>query len=213
MGKTTDTFKSKDPRMFNPRDWYWRRDNGAVYSSARQTVVSKDDENYNDWLGSGYAPTRWPEDVSGQQTDAALAGVLSPYGLSVTATAIDAVRQARIHDLSARCESEITSGFVSEALGAAHKYPSGVKDQINLMGSVTDSLIPDRPADWQTPFWVCDTQGQWSFKPHSASQIQQAGRDGKEHIVNCQAQLEDLSNKVTAAKSVKAVEAISWPVT
>lgn len=199
--------------MFNPRDWYWLRDNGAIYSSARQTVISEDDANYKDWIGRGNAATRWPEDENGQQTDDALTDVLSPYGISVAATPIDAVRRAKIIELSARCESEITSGFISEALGAAHTYPSGVKDQINLMGSVTDSLIPDRPADWKTPFWVCDERGQWSFKPHSDSQIQQAGRDGKEHVVKCQATLESLTNKVAAAKSPAAISSIDWPVT
>ena len=66
----------------------------------------------------------------------------------LTAIPLDAVKAARIETLRLACEATITGGFSSNALGDAHTYPSDIKAQINLMGSVTDSIMPDRPMDW-----------------------------------------------------------------
>lgn len=123
---------------------------------------------------------------------------------------IDILKAERIAVLRVACEAEIVGGFASDALGEMHTYPSDVKAQINLMGSVTDSLMPDLPADWSTPFWVCDAQGNWKWEAHTAAQIQQAGRDGKAAVVAAQTKLGELTAAVEAAKTKKAVEAITW---
>ncbi len=127
------------------------------------------------------------------------------------APSLDAIKAAHIEALRAACEATITGGFKSSALGAIHTYPSDIKAQINLMGSVTDSLMPSLPADWQTPFWVCDTDGEWSWKMHDAVQIQQAGRDGKAHVVRCQTLLGELTVSVLTATTTEAVTSIVWP--
>ncbi|MDH1268919.1 hypothetical protein N5C81_14940 [Rhizobium pusense] len=127
-----------------------------------------------------------------------------------TAIDISAVKAARVEALRLACEAAITGGFKSSALGAMHTYPSDIKAQINLMGSVTDSLMPDLPTGWSTPFWVCDAQGNWKWEAHTASQIQQAGRDGKAAVVAAQTKLGELTAAVEAAKTKKAVEAITW---
>lgn len=127
-----------------------------------------------------------------------------------TPMGISAVKEARIEALRLACETAITGGFKSSALGVVHAYPSDIKAQINLMGSVTDSLMPDLPANWSTPFWVCDAQGNWKWEAHTAAQIQQAGRDGKAAVVAAQTKLGELTAAVEAAKTKKAVEAITW---
>lgn len=123
---------------------------------------------------------------------------------------LDAVKAERIASLRAACEASILGGFVSEALGSSHTYPSDIKAQINLMGSVTDSLIPSLPLDWKTPFWVCDEAGSWKWEMHNANQIQQAGRDGKANVVRNQTKLDELTSAVAAAKTEKAIEAVVW---
>lgn len=129
---------------------------------------------------------------------------------AVVAPTLDAVKAAHVEALRVACEATITGGFKSSALGNAHTYPSDIKAQINLMGSVTDSLMPNLPADWSTPFWVCDDQGNWKWEAHTAAQIQQAGRDGKAAVVAAQTKLGELTAAVEAAKTKKAVEAITW---
>ena len=129
---------------------------------------------------------------------------------SIEPPTLDDIKAERIAILRAACESAIVDGFTSAALGSPHTYPSDIKAQINLMGSVTDSLIPSLPADWKTPFWVCDEAGSWKWEMHNATQIQQAGRDGKANVVRNQTKLDDLTSAVTAAKTKKAVEAVTW---
>ncbi|WP_107327007.1 MULTISPECIES: hypothetical protein [Rhizobium/Agrobacterium group] len=130
---------------------------------------------------------------------------------AVVVPTLDAVKANRIETLRGACEATITGGFQSSALGSDHTYPSDIKAQINLMGSVTDSIMPDLPPDWQTPFWVCDVAGLWSWKMHNATQIQQAGRDGKAHVVVCQTTLATLTATVMVAEEPEAVAAVVWP--
>lgn len=115
----------------------------------------------------------------------------------------------------ARCQAIITGGFVSDALSVPCAYPSQFTDQINLMGSVTASLLPDLPEDWSTSFWCADVDGVWMMRDHSAAQIQQAGRDGKEHVLACQMHLDALVGAIGAAVDGGALDLIDieagWP--
>ena len=65
---------------FTPQDWYWLADDGRVFTSARQAVVTADDPAYVAFK-AGANPTAWPRDEAGAQTAAALQDVLTPYGL------------------------------------------------------------------------------------------------------------------------------------
>lgn len=73
------------PKLYDPRDWYWQADDGRVFGSARGALIPGDaaaDEAFAGWGVDGALPTVWPRDDAGAQTDAALAAVLAPYGLS-----------------------------------------------------------------------------------------------------------------------------------
>lgn len=69
---------------YNPLDWYWAAEDGRLFASARATSVQPSDKEFAAWKASGRAPTAWPRDDAGAQTDAALQEVLAPYGISVT---------------------------------------------------------------------------------------------------------------------------------
>lgn len=68
---------------FNWRNWYWLADDGRVYGSERQLIVTTSDADYVAWMSAVGSPTAWPRDDSGNQTNAALLAVVSVYGLSV----------------------------------------------------------------------------------------------------------------------------------
>jgi hypothetical protein len=123
---------------------------------------------------------------------------------------IDQLKANKTAELAGACANTIVSGYSSEALGTSHFYPSKTTDQINMMGSVTSSLLPSLPADWSTPFWCADENGEWAFRDHSPSQIQQAGADGKRHIVDCQGKLEALTREVMEAADAEALSAVVW---
>lgn len=67
---------------YNPYDWYWLADDNRVYASARQVIVDDTDSDYIAWIANNTA-TPWPRDQAGDQTDAALQEVLTPYNLFV----------------------------------------------------------------------------------------------------------------------------------
>lgn len=118
----------------------------------------------------------------------------------------------KIEELTSLCMAFIVSGYKSDALGAPHTYPNKLTDQINMMGSVSASLLPNIPDDWATPFWCADESGTWAFRMHSREEIQLAGSDGKAHVVLCQSTLERLTSQVSDAATVGAVESISWDI-
>lgn len=66
---------------FNPANWYWRADDGRVFASASQTITDDQDAGFKAWAAAGRPVTTWPRDAGGNQTTAALQGVLSDYGL------------------------------------------------------------------------------------------------------------------------------------
>lgn len=112
--------------------------------------------------------------------------------------------------LSAACHRAILFGFTSSALGAAHTYPTDDKSQFNLAASVTDSLLPNLPANWTTPFMCADSSGVWAMRSHTAAQIQQAGSDGKAFVLKNLQQNASLAAQVASATTVAAVQAIVW---
>jgi hypothetical protein len=124
---------------------------------------------------------------------------------------LDAIKAKQIAFLTSCCAAAIVGGYSSSALGAPHSYPSNVTDQINMMGSVTASLLPELATGWTTPFWCEEASGSWAFRDHTAAQIQAAGADGKAHVVECQITLATLSAEVMAATMPNAIAAIVWP--
>jgi hypothetical protein len=65
--------------VFNPYAWYWLADDGRIFSSASETQVSANDSGYQAFLQID-APTPWPRDDDGDQTDDSLQAVLDAYG-------------------------------------------------------------------------------------------------------------------------------------
>jgi hypothetical protein len=88
--------------MYNPFDWYWLADDGRVFASKRQVIVTDADAEYQAWLTAGNHPSDWPRDLAGEQTDAALQDVLRPYNIFVNLAYYTA------HARQKRIESDIT---------------------------------------------------------------------------------------------------------
>ncbi len=132
---------------------------------------------------------------------------LQPYTIPAPTAAqqLAAAQSAQSIALSAACQTAIYAGFISSALGAVHTYPAKDIDQQNLSASVLNSLYPNLPTGWPTPFWCADSNGNWAYLPHTAAQIQQAGSDGKSAI------LANLTKNATLQAQIAAIGALpAW---
>jgi len=84
-------------RNYDPQNHYWAKADGSLYSSASMTTVPADDAVYLAWAEAGGIATLYPLDEAGEESEAELAAVLAPYGLTVYPdpnAAIDAQIQA-----------------------------------------------------------------------------------------------------------------------
>lgn len=131
--------------------------------------------------------------------------------VTIAPVPIAVMKANKASDLSIACAAAIMGGFVSDALGAPHGYPSKPTDQTNLMGSVVASMIPGNGEGWSTLFWCSDEQGEWSFRDHTAEQIQRVGQDGKSHMVACQTTRSTLLATLEGATSEAEVASVVWP--
>jgi hypothetical protein len=129
--------------------------------------------------------------------------------MSNSAALLDA-QTVKAAELDVACANEIVSGFSSSALGSLHTYPSAMTDQQNLTASVVASMLPGITENWTIPFWCEDQTGTWDYIPHNATQIQQAGIDGKNAILTAMAKKKALVAQVLASETVDAVNSIAW---
>jgi hypothetical protein len=68
--------------MFNVYDNFWLADDNRVFGSAKQIISDTSDPDYVAWSNSFFA-SPWPRDGAGNQTNAALQDVLTPYNLFI----------------------------------------------------------------------------------------------------------------------------------
>lgn len=106
----------------------------------------------------------------------------------------------------------IEAGFMSAALGEAHFYPSNETDQQNLTANVVSSILPEAGEEWSTLQLCANEGGEWAYRPHTAAQIQQVGRDGKAKILACLTNAAALRAKIEAAADPTTVDlGVGWP--
>lgn len=107
--------------------------------------------------------------------------------------------------INSACESAITAGFTSEALGASYYYTSQIDDQLNLTGMIQvglDSLYACR-----------DLAGTKEFRPHTAEQLRRVGNDFttvKLQFLQKANSLKQQLDQALAAGDLPALEAVTW---
>ena len=69
-----------------PWNWYWKADDGRIYSSKKQALVAADNPDLIAWQGEIEPlaePQIWPRDEQGNQTTAEMRKVMDVYGFTV----------------------------------------------------------------------------------------------------------------------------------
>ncbi|AST87978.1 hypothetical protein CIG66_25270 (plasmid) [Ralstonia pseudosolanacearum] len=126
----------------------------------------------------------------------------------VSLMSLEQAKAAQGASIRAACEAAIEAGFVSQALGSVHTYPSTETDQRNLLSSALASQ--GRDSGWTSPLWCATDAGQWAFLPHSAAQVQQVNADWIDFRDALRRKYAGLVEQISAATSMTEVEAITW---
>ena len=123
-------------------------------------------------------------------------------GRIVAERTLEELKQDKLRELDQWAQATITAGFVSEALGAPHRYSSQLEDQINLLGAAIAGVDLD---------YVCtDAAGVKAARRHTAAQIRKVYEDGLAHKASCIYRYHRLAARVEQADSPEALQSISW---
>ena len=145
-----------------------------------------------------------------------LVWVECPAGVQVGNTYIDGQFQQRrrsaivahsikVAEINTGCESAITGGFWSQALGERYQYSSQLDDQLNLTGVILAGL--------DSPYACRDEQGVKEFRQHTFTQLRRVGDDFtlfKLQLLQRANTLKQQLDQGLAANDVDALEAIRW---
>jgi hypothetical protein len=114
------------------------------------------------------------------------------------------------NEISGACQTEIFSGFISDALGSNHLYPSNDKDQVNLSGSILRSTLASASPSDVYPFLCMDGSNVWLYRDHTAAQLQEVGSDSYDFILGLRQQNGMLQYAISIATTKEQVAAIVW---
>lgn len=117
----------------------------------------------------------------------------------------DAIYSAKVREIDRECESDITGGFLSSALGSPHQYSSQLDDQLNLTGAILSGL--------DMPYACRDAQGLKAFRLHTAEQLRQVGDDFtlyKLQLLQHANELKQQLDLALAAGDADAMALIRW---
>jgi len=129
--------------MYNPQNWYWLAEDGRIYSSAKQALIKDTNEDFIAWTKAGHRPTPWPKDRDGEETDAALAEVLAPYGLRLFAPTFDEIKVDLKTKVDSAAEFERLK-YITNGVGQSMTYQEKVNQAASYSGAYTAHLAdPD----------------------------------------------------------------------
>ncbi|WP_016758585.1 DUF4376 domain-containing protein [Leptospira weilii] len=99
------------------------------------------------------------------------------------------------------CESEITAGFISSALGAPHFYSSDRDDQLNLvgLGSLNSSVS----------YKCTDQNGVKEYRNHTSEQIKQVLNDGAARKAFLLQKCANLKSELQAIDTVEELDEVN----
>lgn len=130
--------------------------------------------------------------------------LVDPMPLSVAERA-NAAYSRQFAAINLACESAITAGFTSDALGPTHYYSSQLEDQLNLTSAVLQGI--------DMPYPCRDESGLRDFRLHTAEQLRQVYDDFARHrqqLLEHAGTLKQQLDQALAAEDADAMELINW---
>lgn len=118
---------------------------------------------------------------------------------------LDRLYSARVDAINRSCESAITAGFWSSALGERHQYSSQLDDQLNLTGVIL--------AGFDSSYACRDELGVKEFRLHTFKQLRQVGDDFtafKLQLLQKANTLKQQLDQALASDDLATLEAVGW---
>ena len=129
--------------MYNIQNWYWKAQDGRVYGSLKQALIDDTNADFTAWLEEGNQPTPWPRDISGVESDSALAEVLNAHGLRLYAPTLDEIKLSLKSQIDQQAETERLK-YITPGVGQGMTYQEKVNQATNYSGLYTAHLAdPD----------------------------------------------------------------------
>lgn len=114
---------------------------------------------------------------------------------------IQVLKDKKVEELSASCEIEIISGFISNALGTGHLYQSDRDDQLNLLGV--------QGSDGAFKCSV-DNGVTWEYVLHTSAQLSTVLSDGRIFKSDLLIKFNTLKTQVVAVTTQIELDLIIW---
>ena len=135
---------------------------------------------------------------------------IAPADVPAAAELLEQAKDAKLQLLQSACQSAITAGFMSSALGTPNYYGSLQTDQINLQTMFAASQSNSPPAAY---FIYCSqvTTQNPPLVSHSREQMLQVMTDLNAYRTVQQQKYAALVVNIQAAKALKDVQNIAWP--
>lgn len=108
-------------------------------------------------------------------------------------------------EINTACETAITGGFWSPALGAPHQYPSKLDDQLNLTSEILQGF--------DSPYGCRDEAGVKELRQHTAKQLRQVSEDFttfKMELLQRANVLKQRLDHALAHGDLNAMEVVTW---
>lgn len=108
-------------------------------------------------------------------------------------------------EINTACETAITGGFWSLALGTPYQYPSKLDDQLNLTGLILQGF--------DSPYGCRDEQGVKELRSHTAKQLRQISEDFttfKMELLQRANQLKQQLDQAMADGDLGSMEVVTW---
>jgi hypothetical protein len=182
-----------------PTNWFWRADDGRIYSSAQHALVEGDDDDFIAFERDNGFVTPWPSDDASNQTDAALEEVLRLHGLSLSPTDPKVALAAYAADRRWRAEV----GGIDVGGLAVH---TDDRSKMMIMGArLKAASDPDFTTEWKT--------AAGEFITIDADTIRVVSDAILDHVAACFAAEADVIAKIEAGDitDIAGIDAADWP--
>lgn len=114
------------------------------------------------------------------------------------------LKQAKIKELTAKCDATIQAGFSSSALGVVHTYPASIEDMIYFNSTLL--RFNNDPTFTTLKQLTLDA----GYLDHNKQQFIQVFNDGHEFGLQQDGKLAQLKVTVSQATTPDQVNQISW---